>query len=424
MNKKNTILVETDLKRIIKGNNIAHFMNTYGQSEADCYIFGINKTSLEFGRIFSYVTHHSVIGYIGKSKAAEELVKIKFIPLNEFNGIINSENRKNIRVIVFTESDEDYKILVGIGLNPFTQIFDGYYIYSKVLEEDIDVTLHKYNKNFYFSGYGSKQEGIYKFSRPDNTYQVVRKGDYRGLTKYKNGYIALENNNGIDFFDEAFSFNFSIEAPDLDFHDIIIHPQDDNIIITSETRYDRLGIYEIHSGKKIDQIEIRSIFKSNYDDFVDHFHINDIVINDKYLYVSLMSINGGLNSISWFNDGAILEIDMNKNKINRVLKKDMLFPHTIFCLNECMLYCETGNGRVFCDSQILCEYNGLLRGLDFDGYTLYIGQSSPRHITKELFALKKTILFNAGIYFYEPYTKSSQFYPIREVEEIYDILVI
>lgn len=327
-----------------------------------------------------------------------------------------NNDKDKIRIIVFSDQyAEVADELVKSGLNPFTQIFDGRLIFGG--QENVD---NSNVKNIIFSGHfgpNSSDGGIFLLDGETNSVKKLAEGRFVGLCRYQDGYLAVLEQKAILYFDKNFSLikQINIDDENSNTHGVDFDPADPNFIYVVETGYDRISVYDVVSSIKVEQIE--------FGDGMDARHINDILVTPQEIFVSMFSIRGIYHLTNWANDGAIVSLNKKNYCIDKVVAGGLNGPHTIQRINNNMLFCDSYMGTVKCDNQILCRFNGFTRGICYDGgNTLFIGQSKPRHLTN-LAQLHPNFSSDSGIHCFIPSHRLSKFIPVRDVSQIYSIIL-
>ena len=132
----------------------------------------------------------------------------------------------------------------------------------------------------------------------------VYSGNCRGIVKSKTHYYVAEEHEGILVLNDQFELIDLIKTREShNLHGIAID-EDNGLIYVNETKFDRLGIYDVETRIRVDEIVLT---KGDPDTFDQH-HINDINIYNDKLFVSMFSLNGVWKHGVW-NDGGIAIVE-------------------------------------------------------------------------------------------------------------------
>lgn len=115
-------------------------------------------------------------------------------------------------------------------------------------------------------------------------------GDYRGMKRYGNGFIALRENVGIIVYDQNLNEEKCIPTKNMEMHGLGFFSDEPNIVYVVETAKDQIGVYDIKNGIKVQEIKFSS---QRY----DNRHINDILVDEQYIYLSIFSLSSASGSL-------------------------------------------------------------------------------------------------------------------------------
>jgi hypothetical protein len=114
-------------------------------------------------------------------------------------------------------------------------------------------------------------------------------------------------------------------------------------------------------------------------------HANDIEIIGNVAYVSMFSVSG-----AWKHglfDGGLLEIDLETKEVERI-SLPVKLPHSVRSVDGDLVILNSFESKLYGFGKFEeYQFNGFLRGLDFDRDYLYIAESRNRNST----GLKRTI---------------------------------
>ena len=157
---------------------------------------------------------------------------------------------------------------------------------------------------------------------------------------------------------------------------------------------------------------------------IKHHHINDNLILDDSLYVSMFSYSG--NYLKEVYDGVILEYDINNLTNNpKIVKNNLWMPHNIKFFNKSLFVLNSLPGELLgYNMQVINKFSAFTRGLAYDGKYFFIGQSKNRNYSKYL-GLNNNISIDAGIIMFDENTKVSRFFQLDpRISEVHSIEII
>ncbi|UUZ90807.1 TIGR03032 family protein [Paenibacillus sp. P25] len=237
--------------------------------------------------------------------------------------------------------------------------------------------------------------------------------DCGGIVSYNNGYFLATNSHGILNLDKDFNIVAQHEVPYLDVHGLKM--DSNSLLYLAESTHNTIGIYQPEPFKRVDEIKI-----SEHD--FDYNHINDLWIEGNRLFVSMFSYHDAWRELDGVYDGVILEYNLEEKALVNILQKNLMFPHSVTIFNESLHYCDSLNLNLKKDNEVLAQFSGFTRGLAFDGWNYYVGQSTMRHVNRVL-VNHKNVSIDHGIHIFNPYRSTNRFLPLP-AKQIYEILII
>ena len=140
---------------------------------------------------------------------------------------------------------------------------------------------------------------------------------------------------------------------------------------------------------------------------IKQHHINDNLIIDDSLYVSVFSYSGNYKNDIY--DGVILEYDLtNLKREPKVVVRDLTMPHSIKYFDSSIFVLDSFKGKLLGRGlQTIGQFPGFARGLSYDGRHFFIGQSKNRnhsYMRNE----SKNISIDSGIIIFDETTKHSR----------------
>jgi len=259
--------------------------------------------------------------------------------------------------------------------------------------------------------------GLFEINPNTSELKKVYNGNCRGLAQSNGKYYVVEEHSGFLILDNNYKKIDKIKTPEnYNLHGITI---DDSkgIFYANETKFDRLGIYDIENLKNIDQIDL----KKGTSKIFDQHHFNDIHFYNGKLYASCFSINGVWQHGIW-NDGGVVIIDPISKEIEKIALSDLNQPHSIYTKDNKIFYCNSRECNVFVGDKLLSQFNGYTRGLKSWKHFFFIGQSRARRLST--FTDRFTnISLDTGIHIWNSIEKTSSFVKIP-AEQVFDIIII
>lgn len=324
----------------------------------------------------------------------------------------NTEKKQQVKVIVFSDDYKNIsKELTSLGLNPFEQVFDGEII-AGLKEEPDKNDVHK----LLFTGAGTGEVGgIFQYDFEAHTFSKIIEGDFREMKKVNDGYIALNEEKGIMIFDLEFNIINEIRLNSLELHGFDICNQT-GLMYLVETANNSIGVYDLRKSKKIDNILI------GRNDQNDEYHINDILVDGNDIYLSMFSKSGLFHFNQWSDDGAIIIIDRQDRFLKEIYLDNLCGPHTVYKACGDIFICDSMNYTLYRNKKPMLKMPGFIRGVFYDGYCLYIGQSKKRRIIETAYRHSYCSL-DAGFHCYNLSGRTTNFIAANFTKNIYSIVV-
>ena len=297
--------------------------------------------------------------------------------------------------------------------------------YIKDLKVIDDIQEHNFNLLVSVPDHHNKRSkdknrgGIYLFDSQEGLKQLIP-GRYRQMTKANDYYFAIEHYDGLTKINSDFKIEKQLcLETNSQAHGVAYCPPK-NLVFVANTGLDKITIHDGDTLKHLDDILFSD--KIKHHDIQQH-HINDLSVDENYLYVSYFSVSG--NYRRGVFDGGISQYDLNDLHNGRTdIVSDLWFPHSVKIINNKMSYLDTMRGNFYVGiHHLTANFNGFLRGLDYDGKYYYIGQSVNTYASR-LKGISNNIMLNAGIYLYDIENSVSIFYPIDGVIDIHDVIAL
>ena len=351
--------------------------NLWGQRYKNIKIFNPDKLSK---KDFIIITSTSYL------EISDQLTKKKLKPFKDF---IISPVLNDIKIISELESKK-IKLLFTSGAPP--------------------------NKNNNFGG------GLYKLEINNFkwNYKKILNGNCYGLLKLDNKFFVVDEQRGIVKLNKNLKIEkiYKIEK-NLRPHGLSFHKKTNKFFLNS-TEQDAVYIYD-KNFKFLNTISISD--KKKITD-VKHHHINDNLILDDNLYLSMFSYSG--NYLREVYDGVLLQYNLNNlHEDPKVLINNLWMPHNIKFYNKSIFILNSLPGELLgYNMQVIGKFSGFTRGLAYDGKHFFIGQSKNRNYSKYL-GLNKNISIDAGIVMFDEISKVSRFFQLDpRVSEVHSIEIL
>ena len=285
-----------------------------------------------------------------------------------------------------------------------TPAFYDFKILSELKPKKFIITVQDYDtKNHYRSS--KMGGGIYHY---DNGLKRLVKGQYRALKKVNDRYYAIEfARREIHILSKNLQLEKKIRLKITSLCGLAHYNGDFYI---SSPAVDKVYVYDKNFDLK-NEIALPN---------PGQHHINDIHVQDGFLYMSCFSISG--NWKRGIFDGGIISHDLNSG--NRTYPvKDLWLPHSIDFMDNSLVYLDTMRGVLWKDNQQLGRFQGFMRGLAYDGRFYYIGQSVDLYSSVR-YKLADNIMLTAGVYIFDAETKTSKFIAFPGFTNIYSVMVV
>lgn len=339
----------------------------------------------------------------------------KEIPSILVSTLLHEEEIKDIRIISFLpDFDKARLFFIGLGFSAVSQIFDGLHF----LESDYGIPT--YHNRLVFTGlsrFDDRESGIYTYDVGKRQTKCRLHGSYRDIKNDGENYIALEENGGITFLNGNFEKEREIAIEGMDLHGLSFCESEPDYLFVVETACDRIGIYHRHTGVK----EATFLFSALE---MDNRHMNDILVTNDSIFLSLFSLGASFEIYRQNDkvmlDGAVVRLDKKSGMLQEIIADGLMGPHTIFCLNNDIYFCDSLKGDLYCNREIIIHETGFLRGIYSDGLRFFVGQSTTRRAPL-LRADAMTTFVQTGIYCFDPSHKTILFHEIPRLD-VYSII--
>ena len=362
--------------------------------------------------------------------------KVSFIIDNNQN--IWGTEEIDIKINIFSPSylKENKKVFILICTTSFIEVADQLQELGFIPEQDFIVSpilndlriiaeLESIQTKLLFSSGTIKDNhpqyggGIYELSINEDRWEhtKIHSGRCHGMLKWKDGFVAIDQEQGLLYFDKSYSILKKVPiAEGTRGHGIAYSEITDCFYIVS-SHLDRILVY---TSDFIYKSEIKLSNKHDLGGRAMH-HPNDICIIENSIYVSMFSYSG--NHIREIFDGVVLEIDLLSQKIRGPVITNLWMPHNVAFHDGSLVILDSLRGylRKY-NAQSIGEFPGFTRGLAYDGIHYFIGQSRNRNFSKYI-GLSKNISIDASIIIFDEQTKVSRSIQLpSKISEIHSIL--
>jgi hypothetical protein len=267
--------------------------------------------------------------------------------------------------------------------------------------------------------------GLYRYNIGNRECEKLLDGTFHQMVNAGDSYYVADEIRGICRVSKDYELlDVFGEEESADNHGIA-YSEDRELVFISRTGLDKVAAFDPKTKSKEFEIYLS--------DKAEHIHNskeisearhwgNDLHVRDDYLYVSMFSHSGCYPEGVY--DGGILQISLKDLDVRNVLVRDAWMPHTVRFFDSDICYLDSMNGDFYkSDKSVVGEFQGFIRGLDFDGSYYYVGQSESRYPARQQHE-EKHVAMTAGIYMFDEETTASKFYPVPKVRQIHDVLVI
>lgn len=257
--------------------------------------------------------------------------------------------------------------------------------------------------------------GLYLYDMAKREHKKLMHGSFHQIIDRGDKYYILDEKRGCLVVDRDFQvtkeFGFEMDSFS---HGLAYCPRRKQIFI-AKAGLDKISVYDEKDYSHITDIalsEKTAKFKK------DMHHVNDIIVKDDYLYLSIFSHSG--NWQDGIYDGGIAQINLDNYDQRHILVDDAWMPHSVIFIGNNIHYLDSMNSILYQGSKkVLGKFSGFLRGLDFDGRFYYIGQSESRYFDR-LAGIKAYISLSGGFYIFDEKSKAGKFFqlPTRQIRNL------
>lgn len=250
------------------------------------------------------------------------------------------------------------------------------------------------------------QGGLYRVDPVSGEYRRLVSGDFRGLARHPEGYLAVHEHDGFHLLDPDLEPIRSVAIPQrLNLHGVAVD-SDCGRVFVNETGLDRVGIYDLHT------LERRGEILPPPDGIGggDLRHINDVAIHDQSLWLSMFSHAGVWRDRNW-RDGTVMRLPLDGDGPARIVHSGLRQPHSLLFADGKLLTCNSLECKVLEDGEPLVEFGGYTRGLAAAKGVLIVGQSRIRRLAR-FPARLRALSLDCGLHLWDRETRATRFVPL------------
>ena len=265
---------------------------------------------------------------------------------------------------------------------------------------------------------GEEEGGLFLLDFAGNRMTKLYAGGCTGFVRAGGRWIVAAEGDELIAFDDRFRIAARKKWRKSDFHGAAA--LDDGVVLFAETGRNAVGCYDADSLERIGEIRFSPEER-------DVFHINDIWVEGRMLYVSAFTSSG-----KWFLDplaksGTISAIDLADFRPDARLDADLAarpvagglrMPHSVIVHNGRIAYCDSMMFRVSAGGADI-QFPGFTRGLAIGEDAVFVGQSRMRHVLRIPHQFSNCAQ-DAGVHVYLPEWRISRFVPLP-VQQVYQI---
>jgi hypothetical protein len=257
--------------------------------------------------------------------------------------------------------------------------------------------------------------GLYRVDPATGDVRLLVTGNFRGLARHPEGYLAVHEHEGFHLLDPALAPIRCVGIRQrLNLHGVAVEAEGGRVFI-NETALDRVGIYDLHTLERQGEI----LPPPDGVGGADLRHINDVAIHDRALWLSMFSHAGVWRERNW-RDGAVMRLPLDGDAPARIVHSGLRQPHSLLFTDGKLLTCNSLECEVLEDGEPLVGFGGYTRGLAAVGGVLIVGQSRIRRLTRFPGRLRALSL-DCGLHLWDPASRATRFVPLP-AEAIFAIL--
>lgn len=260
--------------------------------------------------------------------------------------------------------------------------------------------------------------GLYELSLLNGDAKKVYTGKCRTVVKFDEKFAVIDMLSGLIILDKNYNVLEKITLPE--------NTEPHGLYYCDQSKLFFLGcpgndcVYSMSvEGDIKDCFNITDKYQNRR---ADYHHINDLMVKDNSLFVSMFSISGNWNHQVY--DGGVVEFDIEtKQKIGSVWR-DLWMPHSITKYNNTLCLLDSMTGRLIsADHTININLPGFVRGLDFVDNFAIIALSSHRYPEKAT-QLPFPVMMNAGVAVVDLKNNMFKLFDLKQTNTIHSVVCI
>jgi len=217
--------------------------------------------------------------------------------------------------------------------------------------------------------------GLFKLVENDKGVVIdeIIAGSCHGIIRDEGKIIVSAQEEGLIIFDSNLDRLSTIELPD--------GSRPHGIAATKDKYYVVASNLDVIFAVEKDGSSIHEIPFSRRREFhgTAQHHANDIEVIGNVAYVSMFSVSGGWKHGLF--DGGLLEIDVSTGAVARI-PLPVKLPHSIRNLGGDLVLLNSFDGKLYGFGKFVeYQFNGFVRGLDYDDDYIYVAESRNRNST-------------------------------------------
>jgi len=257
--------------------------------------------------------------------------------------------------------------------------------------------------------------GLYRVDPVTGESRLLVAGDFRGLARHPQGYLAVHEHDGFHVLDRDLTPIRRVAVSNrLNLHGVAVDAAAGRVYV-NETALDRIGVYDLET------LERRGAITPPPDGngAGDMRHVNDVAIHDEGLWVSMFSYQGVWRDRSW-RDGVVMRLMLDGGGPARIVHRHLRQPHSLVFADGKLLTCNSLECEVLEDGEPLFGVQGYTRGLACTGGVLVVGQSRIRRLDR-FPARLRALSLDCGLHLWDRSSRATRFVPLP-AEGVFAIL--
>ncbi|MBU6277344.1 MAG: DUF4915 domain-containing protein [Planctomycetes bacterium] len=257
--------------------------------------------------------------------------------------------------------------------------------------------------------------GLYRVDPVSGDAALVVAGDFRGLARHPQGYLAVHEHEGFTILGPDLEPLRAIAVPNrLNLHGVAVDPEQGRVYV-NETALDRIGIYDLTTLERCGEI----VPPPDGNGSCDMRHVNDVAVHDGALWVTMFSHQGVWRDRSW-RDGVVMRLPLDGDGPARIVHRHLRQPHSLLFADGKLLTCNSLECEVLEDGEPLFAVQGYTRGLACVHGILIVGQSRIRRLDR-FPARLRALSLDCGLHLWDRNSRATRFVPLP-AEAVFAIL--